>query len=336
MGDEAEFQPLTHEILSECLSELKHVVDGGFAFTRLDCSNKELTNLGNKVEDYKQLQHIVLSQNKLNDISALTKLPHLLTLQVDNNEVASLACMAEAELPWCQRLNLSSNKLEAVPSLSALVRLRFLTLATNAITSLEGFAGHQALEELELQENQLASLVGMGQLMVLKKLNVSSNQLTSLQGLDAPCLDSLDASSNQLASLEYIGGAPALTDLNLSSNQFDAEDPQLPELRLLGSDTPGLRSLLLSGTPLADTYGDSIKVEMLVCAPQLLRVEDEDVTQEDIDASKERAKELVELKLQKEQEEAEERERLEREAAEAEAEGEGEAEGGDDEGEGES
>ncbi|CAK0895963.1 unnamed protein product, partial [Prorocentrum cordatum] len=231
MGDEGEFQPLTHEILCECLSQIKQVVDGGFAFTRLDGSNKELTNLGNKVENYKQLQHIVLSSNKLVDIGAVTKMPHLLTLQIDSNEVTSLECMQEAELPWCQRLNLSSNKLEAVMPLAALTRLRFLNLSANAITSLEGFGGHPALEQLELQENQLTTLKGMGPMGSLKVLNLSGNQLTSLEGLSTPCLESLDVSSNQLASLEHVGGAPMLTALNLQGNQFDAEDPQLPELR---------------------------------------------------------------------------------------------------------
>jgi len=317
MADEGEFQPLTHDILCECLSQIKQVVDGGFAFTRLDCSNKELTNLGNKVEDYKQLQHIVLSSNKLNDISAVTKLPHLLTLQVDSNEVTSLECMQAAELPWCQRLNLSSNKLDTVLPLAALTRLRFLNLSTNAITSLEGFGGHEALEVLELQENQLTTLKGMGTLGSLKRLSISGNQLTSLEGLSAPCLDSLDVSKNQLASLAHVGGAPLLTTLNLQENQFDAEDPQLPELRRLGTDTPQLRSLLLAGNPMADTYGDSTKIEALVFAPQLRRVEDEDLTKEDRDAAKERAQELVELKLQKEKEEAEAREQAEREAAEA-------------------
>ncbi|CAK0895964.1 unnamed protein product, partial [Prorocentrum cordatum] len=225
------FQPLTHEILCECLSQIKQVVDGGFAFTRLDGSNKELTNLGNKVENYKQLQHIVLSSNKLVDIGAVTKMPHLLTLQIDSNEVTSLECMQEAELPWCQRLNLSSNKLEAVMPLAALTRLRFLNLSANAITSLEGFGGHPALEQLELQENQLTTLKGMGPMGSLKVLNLSGNQLTSLEGLSTPCLESLDVSSNQLASLEHVGGAPMLTALNLQGNQFDAEDPQLPELR---------------------------------------------------------------------------------------------------------
>ncbi|CAK0845758.1 unnamed protein product [Prorocentrum cordatum] len=317
MGDESASQPLTDEVLCECLSQIKQSADGRFAYARLDCSNKELTDLGSKVGDYKQLQHIVLSSNRLTEVTAVTKLPYLLSLEIDSNDITSLKCMQTAELPWCQKLNLSSNKLDAVLPLATLTSLRFLNLSANAITSLEGFGGHQTMEQLELQGNQLTNLKGMGELGSLKALNISGNQLTSLEGLTTPRLESLDASSNQLASLEYVGGAPLLTALNLQGNQFDAEDPQLPELRRLGTDTPRLQSLQLSGTPMADTCGDNTKVEALVCAPSLRQVDDEDVTREDRDAARDRAQELVEMKLQKEREEAEAREQAEREAAEA-------------------
>merc|ERR1719436_1940805 len=102
MADEADFAPLTHDVLCQCLSQIELIAGGGdFAFARLDCSGRELTDLGNKVEDYKQLKHVVLSSNKLTDISKIAQLPHVLTLNADNNEVTSLACLAEnPTLPW--------------------------------------------------------------------------------------------------------------------------------------------------------------------------------------------------------------------------------------------
>jgi Leucine-rich repeat (LRR) protein len=265
---------------------------GGFAFTRLDCSNKELTHLGNKVEDYTQLRHVVLSHNKFSDVAAVTKLPHLLSLQIDNNEVTSLDCMQDAALSWCQRLDLSANKLKALPSLGALVHLRFATFAGNAIESLEGFGDHPALEELNLQDNQLKGLQGLGVLAGLKKLNVMSNQITTLEGLDTPCLTHLNASKNQLQSLAHIAGAPEIEELDIRDNQFNSEDIQLPEMRRLGNDTPVLRNLLVSGNPLADAFSETLKVEMLVCAPQLHRVEEELIVDEDREAAHVREQEI--------------------------------------------
>jgi len=294
MGDE--FVPLTHDILKTCLSSIETAVGGGgFAFTRLDCSNKELTHLGNKVEDYKQLRHVVLSHNKLNDIAAVTKLPHLLTLRIDNNEVASLDCVKEDTeelLPHCQRLDLSANKLTALPSLGSLASLRFAIFAGNAITSLEGFGNHPVLEQLELQDNQLTALAGLGELTALKRLVLSGNQLTSLEGLNAPCLTHLVASKNQLTSLAGVVGVPCCEELDIRENQFNSENPLLPELRRLGTDTPKLATLLVAGNPLADAFADTLKVEMLVCARQLRKVDEEEVQDEDLQAATGREQEI--------------------------------------------
>lgn len=308
---EVEFVPLTHEILSQSLSQIDRAVGGGgFAFTRLDCSNKELTDLGNKVENYLQLRHIILSNNKLNSIDALTKLPHLLTLKLDNNEVNTLECLHDASLPWCQRIDFTVNKLTAVPPLSALGRLRFACFATNEIATLEGFGDHAALEELQLQENQLTSLKGLGCLSSLKSLTVSSNQLTSLEGLNAPVLERLDASKNQLAALEHIAGVPVCKDLDLSDNQLSAEDPNLPELRRLGRDLPSLQSLNIAGN------SSDLRIEVIVAAPQISIIDGEPVSAEDREAATAKEEELQEAAKAKAEEEA----RLAAEAAAAEAE----------------
>lgn len=304
------FLPLTHEILCQCLSNIDLVVGGGgFAFTRLDCSNKELTHLGNKVEDYKQLRHVVLTSNKLTDMTATTLLPHLLTLQVDQNEVASLSCMADAQMPWCQKLDFSSNKLKALEPLGALVRLRFASFAGNEIASLEGFGGHPVLEELDLPDNQLTGLEGLGSLAGLRRLNVSGNQLASLKGLDAPVLTKLELSKNQLASLEHIGGAPRCTNLDIRENQLAGEDLKLKELRRLASDTPELRELAIAGNAVVDSQGEGSRAEVLVAAPQIKVIEGEPVTPEDKEAAVARREDLLAQIAEKEREE--------REAAEA-------------------
>eukprot|EP00933_Yihiella_yeosuensis_P083901 TRINITY_DN98203_c0_g1_i1.p1 TRINITY_DN98203_c0_g1~~TRINITY_DN98203_c0_g1_i1.p1 ORF type:complete len:316 (-),score=91.28 TRINITY_DN98203_c0_g1_i1:215-1162(-) len=285
---EGDFVPLTHEILSQSLSQIERAAAGGFAFTRLDCSNKELTDLGNKVEDYAQLRHVILSQNKLNNIEAVTRLPHLLTLQLDNNEVNSLQCLESASLPWCQRIDLSTNKLASLPSLKALGRLRFACFSGNEITSLEGFGDHPALEELQLQENQLTSFKGLGRLERLKRLVASSNQIATLDGLDAPILTKLELSKNQLVSLEHIGGAANVVELDIGENQLSAEDPKLPELRRLGSECKALTTLTIAGNS-----GD-LRIEAVVAMPQLQVIDGEPVSAEDREAAVAKDEELVE------------------------------------------
>jgi len=312
---EGDFVPLTHEILSQSLSQIDRAVggEGGFAFTRLDCSNKELTNLGNKVEDYTQLRHVILSNNKLSEIDGITRLPHLLTLQLDNNEVKSLDCMKEATLPWCQRIDLTTNKLATVPPLTSLGRLRMACFASNEITSLEGFGDHASLEELQLQENQLTSLKGLGCLSSLRRLVASGNQIASLEGLNVPVLTKMELSKNQLVSLQHISGAPKCEELDLAENQLSAEDPNLPELRRLGAETPALKSLKIAGN------ASDLRIEVVVSAPKVQVIDDEPVSGEDREAAVAKEEELAEAIKAREEELA----RQAAEAAEAAAAGEG-------------
>jgi len=287
---------LSHEILCQCLSQIELAVGGGgFAFTRLDCSNKELTSLGNKVENYKQLRHVILSSNKLDDIKQVTKLPHLLSLQCDNNQVNQLECMSTAEMPWCQKLDLTANQLTSLPSIASLSRLRLAIFADNQITSVENFGGHSSLEELQLQGNQLESLKGLGELIQLKKLVLTGNKLTSFEGLNVPMLTNLVADGNQLTSLAGVGGAPMCNTLDIKGNQLAAEDegkgPQA-ELQRLGADCPELRTLLLEGNAMVDGLGENLRAEMFICAPQITKVDEAEITDEDREASKARMEDL--------------------------------------------
>jgi Leucine-rich repeat (LRR) protein len=329
-----DWQPLSHAILKDGLADIELCVGGGgFAFTKLDCSNKEITDLGNKVDAYKQLRHVILSQNKITDLTAIMKLPHLLTLQADENAVNQLDCVQDSALPWCQRIDLSKNQLTKVPSLLPFERLRFAKFAENVIESLQGFGDQPVLEVLELQGNSLTSLVGMGCLKSLRHLNLESNQLTSLEGLDTPVLTKLDLGSNALESLAFIGGAPKCSELILTGCKLSGDDIQLPELKRLAGDTPELRTLALSGNPLFDVLsgGENPKAELLARVPQVtivVGVEVEAVLDEDREAAVTRAEELVVLK--KEADEQFAREEAERLAAEAEAKAaEAAAEGGE-------
>lgn len=311
-------QPLSHTILKDCLKDIQICVGGGgYAFTKLDCSNKEITDLGNKVGNYKQLRHIVLTENKIQDLTEVMKLPHLLTLQADQNQVKKLDCVKESELPWCQRLDLSKNQLTRLPSLMPFERLRFAKFSENEISSLEGFGDHPILEVLELQGNQLTSLVGMGCLENLKRLVLESNELTSLEGLNTPSLETLNLGSNALETLAFIDGAPKCRELILAGCKLSGDDVQMPELKRLANETPALQSITLSGNPLFDGLGENVKAEVLARIPQVSVVEGEEVQDEDREAAVTRAEELVVLKQEADEQAA--REEAERLQAEAEA-----------------
>jgi hypothetical protein len=294
--------PLSHDILCKSLSSIDKTVEGsGYVFTKLDCSEKELSHLGNKVQDYKHLKYVTLSKNSIEDLAPVSKLPHCLCLVAKENKIThqGIECMKEADLPWCQVVDLSINALTGVFSFNALGRLRVLDLQENQIASLEGFDGHQNIEILKLQKNQLETLQGLGSMPKLQKLFVSENKLTSLEGLDAASVEEIDASKNQLASMKYAEGAPKIVTLNVAENQFQGDD-DLPEFQQLGQAVPMLETLLVSGNPLCDTFPYPRK-EILLVIPGLLKIDDTKVENQEreecVQLQKVRAEEKCQMEL---------------------------------------
>eukprot|EP00746_Dinoflagellata_sp_MGD_P160783 gnl/MRDRNA2_/MRDRNA2_87692_c0_seq1.p1 gnl/MRDRNA2_/MRDRNA2_87692_c0~~gnl/MRDRNA2_/MRDRNA2_87692_c0_seq1.p1 ORF type:complete len:425 (+),score=121.43 gnl/MRDRNA2_/MRDRNA2_87692_c0_seq1:73-1275(+) len=292
--------PLSHEILCKSLSLIDKTVEGsGYVFTKLDCSEKELTHLGNKVQEYKHLKYVTLSKNQVEDLEPVSKLPHCLCLVASENKINQdgIKCMVEADLPFCQVVDLSMNQLTGVFSFSALARLRVLDLQENQIASLEGFDGHKNIEILKLQKNQLETLQGLGSLPKLQKLFVSENKLTSLEGLAAETLEELDASQNQLASMDFVDGAPNIRTLNITGNQY-AGDDDLPEFKKVATTLPILETLLVASNPLCDTFPEPRK-EILLVVPGLQKIDDKNVDNEEREACvqlmKVRAEEKAEM-----------------------------------------
>lgn len=310
MGDEA--NPLTPEILGKCLSNIERTVDGSaYAFTKLDCSDKDLSDLGTKVGEFEHLRHAVIANNKIADLSPVAKLPHLLTLTASSNAAESLECMKDGALPWCQILDVSSNRLASLVSLAGMVRLRVLHLQGNQIASLEGFDGHPEIEILQLQQNKLTTLDGFGAMPKLQRLDLSENELTSLNGLDAPVLEVCDLSKNQLANLDGVAGIPQVKSLNLSGNLLE-KDEEMAELRKLNKETlPALDDLTLEGNPFVEACGDGYRTEVLICVPSVPKIDGTEVTSEEQEGA------IAEEKKREEEKAAAEAAAAEADAAEA-------------------
>merc|ERR1712204_116201 len=116
-------------------------------------------------------------------------------------------------------------------------------------------------------------------------------------------LANLVLKGNQLSSLEGLN-VPELTKLDLSGNKLDVENPNIPELRHLGQELKKMRSIKIEGNTT-----ENLRLEIVLCAPQVKKVDDEEVTQEDKQSAKTRKAELVELVKEYEEKKAAEGEK---------------------------
>uniref|UniRef100_A0A663F245 Leucine-rich repeat-containing protein 23 n=1 Tax=Aquila chrysaetos chrysaetos TaxID=223781 RepID=A0A663F245_AQUCH len=159
--------PLTEEVVKEGLSLLCKTGNGlAHAYVKLEAKYKGLTDIS-LLECFIHLRYVDLSENKLQDLSPLSGLTHLLWLKVDGNLLTS-ACMQE--LPY----------------------LQIISFAHNRIKDMEGIT-HPRLANLSLKGNKIQTALGLshGQLFSLQILELRGNMLESTAGLNLPKLRNL-------------------------------------------------------------------------------------------------------------------------------------------------
>lgn len=150
---------------------------------------------------------------------------------------------------------LGKNKVERVPDLSPLQKLRQLDLQSNRLTGLDsGLQGLTLLEELYLACNSLHSLDGLP----------SSPPSSS----SAPALNTLDVTTNKIENVEAVQHLLSLEEFWMSSNLVTTTAALLP-LKAL----PALSCLYLEHSPLQKSLQQGYRSEVLAVLPNLTQLD---------------------------------------------------------------
>nr|XP_056704397.1 leucine-rich repeat-containing protein 23 [Euleptes europaea] len=288
--------PLTEEHFKEGLSLLCKTGNGlAHAFVKFEAREKELTDII-IIQSFIHLRYVDLSDNLLQDLSALSFLTHLLWLKVDNNRLTSAAM---DELPYLQIASFAGNCIKDTGGINH-PRLASLTLKGNEIEEISGLDPLKLshLHTLELRSNRLKSTAGL-HLPKLKNLYLAQNSITTIEGLeDLEQLTTLHLRDNALESLGgFSESMKSLQYINLRGNAI-SNIQEVAKLQTL----PILRALVLLDNPCAEE-GD-YRLETLVLLPRLERL-DKDFFEEDerFDAEETRQRRREEeLELEKERE----------------------------------
>jgi hypothetical protein len=222
------------------------------AYLRCDLPSLNLTSC-DLLRQYRNLQEVDVSDNRLRTLDFLDGLPFLLRLNASRNllttvntfaaprqlETADFSYNLLGELGnWqvhrhLKRLSVKGNFLEQIGTgLQLCEYLTVLDVSCNNLQDLRGLDGLH-LVELYASANSLTHLEGMHLLADLQVLAVADNQLTDLSELIPerhPVLMRLDVRHNLLAHharIEPLQHFNYLKDLYLSPNPLD----QVPEYR---------------------------------------------------------------------------------------------------------
>ncbi|NXJ65586.1 LRC23 protein, partial [Rostratula benghalensis] len=233
---------------------------------------RDLTDIS-LLEHFIHLRYVDLSENKLQDLSPLSSLTHLLWLKVDRNLLIS-ACMQE--LPYLQIISFAHNRIKDMEGITH-PRLASLSLEGNKIQTALGLSHGQlfSLQTLELRGNTLESTAGLS-LPKLKNLYLAQNAIRSLEGLEGlGQLTTLHLRDNKLKTLDgFCSSMKCLQYLNLRNNGISSLQ-EVGKLQVL----PMLQTLVLVDNPCCDE--PNYRLEVLVLLPHLQRLDKEFVEQEE-------------------------------------------------------
>ncbi|KAG9397552.1 Leucine Rich repeats (2 copies) [Carpediemonas membranifera] len=308
---EQELIKLTKEIIYTRLSAPERTHDNNsFAMTKLDAKGLELQEI-ELLSSYPLLREIDLSENAITDASPLNSVTTLQFLDISQND--SLTEL-KLSLPELRRLNASSCSIKTL-DLSGCPKLEHVILNSNQIESLDSITGHPNLKIVEARGNQIQSVDGLA-LPSLVRLYLADNPLRYFSGVRAPSLEILHLRGCEMGKNadpepdeeepeeEVLSGSededaeppsedlvvkegpkelpevpplicslPALKYLNLRETKLAAPE----ELNVLVDNCPELLNLNVSGSDASD------RIAVLKILPRLVRIDKEDVTEEDIE-----------------------------------------------------
>ena len=153
------------------------------------------------------------------DLSVLSQLPTLRTLDLSGCTLSTAAMNTIVTLPELTSLNLSGCAVIDINALIGLQKLEFLDLSNNTISDLTALSALQALKELHLTNNPITSLANLKNCTQLEILYANQCSITRIAGLaDHAALKELYLANNQIADISVLASCTALQTLDLSFN----------------------------------------------------------------------------------------------------------------------
>ena len=129
------------------------------------------------------LRSLSLHHGAAMDLSVLSRLPTLRTLDLSGCTLSSAAMDAIVSLSELTSLNLSGCAIADINALIGLQKLEFLDLSNNTISDLTALSALQALKELHLTNNPITSLANLKNCTELEVLYAEQCSISKIAGL---------------------------------------------------------------------------------------------------------------------------------------------------------
>ena len=185
------------------------------SLTNLEAKNRDIEVLIG-LEAAAELNHLVLSENRIKDITPLANLVKLQHLALGGNRISQIDALAN--LTNLTTLHLSSNDIIDVSPLSRLTHLKRLYLSVNRIVNVQPLSGLESLRELEIAANNIVDhtpLDNLGLINYLWDQTCDSAPLPLEPRLQNRTYPSIFAPFSSTENQDHIPWAPRMAQHNL-------------------------------------------------------------------------------------------------------------------------
>lgn len=216
-------------------------------YSKVECSNQELEQLGKATEEIKDVTIIDFSNNGLADVTALKDLARLTRLNLSNNRIKNMSVFSTDDVfPNLKWLDISNNKFNEWPGFKC-PKLDYLNISGNKLEKVnEGWAGHPTLRIISAADNKFKNLGNFKNCPRLEELYLASNLIASFTGWEGglPALKKLHLRRNKIANIdEELPEMPELEYLNLRHNAIDSVEvaikvfqfPKITDLNIINN-----------------------------------------------------------------------------------------------------
>jgi internalin A len=198
-----------------------YTVDAMGSVVGLSLSLCKLSNLPSlTLEKLTQLKILVLTNNQINDISALEKLTLLIELYLNNNQISDISALEKLTL--LKTLVLTNNQISDISALKKLTLLKTLVLNNNQISDISALEKLILLSELYLNNNQINDISALRKSTLLTELYLNNNQIRDISTLEKlTLLTVLYLNINQINDISALEKLILLSELYLNNNQIN-------------------------------------------------------------------------------------------------------------------